>query len=630
MRRRLATTLRSASATEPARGFHAAAAIGVVFAAVTGACSQVRPYVPPSEGHITAKPAPAVEQVIPPPARLSGFVPPPKPTVTLPTYSVVVNEVPVKELLNALARDTRQNIDIHPGLQGLVSLNAIDETLPAILERVARQVNLRVRQEGNTIVVGPDAPYMKTYRVNYVNVTRNITSTVNVTGEVGAAAGGGGGGAGGGGGGGAAAGGGGGGSRTTVTSTTSNDFWEQLRDNLRAILQSTGRVSASADERAARAEEDKAARDEAVRRADAVSRAGPGATDLLRNAFPQANRPAATITQSDTGTDVIINPMSGTVSVQATDRQHQLIQLHLDNITSSVQRQVLIEATIVEVRLSDAYQAGIDFSRVVSGLAISTLAGAGAAAGAAAITAGAVAGGLTVARTGANFNATLRLLQEFGNTRVLSSPKVMAINNQTALLKHVDNVVYFEVQVQPGVVANGVVTAPTFSTAAKTVAVGVVLGVTPQINEDGRVTLTVRPTVSRLLPPGKQDPNPSLCPQGVVFNAANCIQNIVPEVQVREMESVLQVGSGQTVILGGLMEDDVSFVREQIPVLGNIPEVGEAFRFRNERAQKRELVIFIRPTVITNPSLESDELKFFQRFLPQAGGGAAPGAGASP
>jgi general secretion pathway protein D len=77
------------------------------------------------------------------------------------------------------------------------------------------------------------------------------------------------------------------------------------------------------------------------------------------------------------------------------------------------------------------------------------------------------------------------------------------------------------------------------------------------------------------------------------------------------------------------MEDDVAFTREQVPVLGNVPEVGEAFRFRNERAQKRELVIFIRPTVVTNPSLDSDELKFFQRFLPQAGG-AAPNGPLSP
>jgi general secretion pathway protein D len=177
------------------------------------------------------------------------------------------------------------------------------------------------------------------------------------------------------------------------------------------------------------------------------------------------------------------------------------------------------------------------------------------------------------------------------------------------------------VTAQQGAIVNGVTTPPVFTTTAKTVAVGVVLGVTPQINEDGRVTLTVRPTVSRLLGPGKQDPNPSLCGVGAVVFAA-CLTNIVPEVQIREMESVLLVGSGQTVVLGGLMEDDVSFNREQLPVVGNIPDVGELFRFRNERAQKRELIIFLRPTVIPNPSLDSEELQFFQRYLPQAGGGA--------
>lgn len=596
----------------------------VLLSMLIAGCAQVRPYVPPSEGHIVARPKPEVEPLIPPPARVSSFVPPPAPSVKPQTYSVVVNEVPVKELLNALARDTRQNIDIHPGLQGLVSLNAIDETLPAILERISRQLNIRFKQEGNTIVVTPDTPYMKTYRVNYVNVTRKIDSTINVTGEVGSVAGGGGGGSAAGGGGGA----GGGGSRTTVTSTTSNDFWEQLRDNLRAILISTSRIAASAEEKSRFAEDARNARDEALKRAEAVSRAGPGAAELMRNAFPPSLKPTASLTQSDTGTDVIINPMSGTVSVVGTEKQHQLIQQHLDNITNSVQRQVLIEATIVEVRLSDAYQAGIDLSRLATtgGFAIASMLGAGAAFTAAAAAAGAVSGGLTVTRSPAtgsssNITGTLRLLQEFGNTRVLSSPKVMAMNNQTALLKHVDNIVYFEVTAQQGAIVNGVTTPPVFTTTAKTVAVGVVLGVTPQINEDGRVTLTVRPTVSRLLGPGKQDPNPSLCGTGIVIFAAGCLTNIVPEVQVREMESVLLVGSGQTVILGGLMEDDVTFNREQLPVVGNIPEVGELFRFRNERAQKRELIIFLRPTVITTPSLDSDELKFFQRFLPQAGGG---------
>lgn len=604
-----------------------AIALGLLMAG----CAQVRPYVPPSEGHIVTRPAPApeAEAVIPPPARVSSFVPPPAPAVKPQTYSVVVNEVPVKELLNALARDTRQNIDIHPALQGLVSLNAIDETLPAILERISRQLNMRYKQEGNTIVVTPDTPYMKTYRVNYVNVTRNISSTVNVTGEVGGVAGGGGAGAGSGGGatGGGATG--GAGSRTTVTSTTSNDFWEQLRDNIRAILMSTGRLAASAEEKTRAAEEHRNAREDALKRAEAVSRAGPAAAELMRSAFPPALKPAASLQQSDTGTDVIINPMSGTVSIMGTEKQHRLVQLHLDNITNAVQRQVLIEATIVEVRLSDAYQAGIDLSRLATtgGFAIASTMGAGAAFTAAAAAAGAVTGGLSILRspaTGSSSNIAVgvKLLQEFGNTRVLSSPKVMAINNQTALLKHVDNIVYFEVAAQQGAIVAGVTTPPVFTTTAKTVAVGVVLGVTPQINEDGRVTLTVRPTVSRLLGPGKQDPNPSLCGTGGVLFAAGCLSNIVPEVQVREMESVLLVNSGQTVVLGGLMEDDVTFNREQIPVLGNVPEVGELFRFRNERAQKRELIIFLRPTVITNPSLDSDELKFFQRFLPQAGGAA--------
>ena len=210
--------------------------------------------------------------------------------------------------------------------------------------------------------------------------------------------------------------------------------------------------------------------------------------------------------------------------------------------------------------------------------------------------------------------AHAKLLQEFGNARVLSSPKLMVLNNQTALLKAVDNLVYFEVQAQAGVsTAAGVVTPPVFNTTPKTVALGVVMGVTPQVSDDGRVLLTVRPTVTRLFPqaPFVQDPNPSLIVNGTA------IPNRVPQVQVREMESVLQITSGQTVILGGLMQDSIQRNREQLPGADALQGLGDIFRFRDEQAKKTELVIFIRPTVVTNPSLASDELKFFQRFLPQ-------------
>jgi general secretion pathway protein D len=119
------------------------------------------------------------------------------------------------------------------------------------------------------------------------------------------------------------------------------------------------------------------------------------------------------------------------------------------------------------------------------------------------------------------------------------------------LLKVVDNLVYFEVVTTAGTIsASGLIARGTTNTTPKTVAIGVVMAVTPQISDDGRVSLTVRPSITRLQPsqPFVNDPNPELAAAGQV--------NLVPQVQTREMESVLQVGSGQTVILGGLMQDD--------------------------------------------------------------------------
>lgn len=582
-------------------------------ALVLAGCAQFRPYVPPSQGHISAPEtkAPPAAATIPPPARVTPLVPPPTAQIKPQTYSVVVNEVPVKELLLALARDTRQNVDIHPGLVGLVSLNAINETLPAILERISRQINLRYRTEGNTIIVSPDVPYVKTYRVNYVNTSRTISSTINVTGEISSSSGSGG-----------AQGGqssSSGGSKTEVTSKTSNDFWEQLKDNINSILISTRRISDSAEAKAERAQDERAARDIDLKRIEAASRAGAGASELIRNASTPRS---TTLPQTDSGKDVIVNSMSGTITVLATDKQHALIQRHLDSVINAMQRQVLIEATIVEVRLSNSYQGGVDWGRISSsgGLSFAQNLLGGTINNPLTNPLGTVAAPFAQLllnernqRPG-DLQFALKMLQEFGNTRVLSSPKLMALNNQTALLKAVENRVYFEVQTTPPVVgAAGAITQGTTNTTAKTVSVGVVMGVTPQINEDGRVTLIVRPTVSRLIGTGKLDPNPALT-----------IENRVPEIQVQEMESVLQVGSGQTIILGGLMQDNTQYDRQQLPGADNLSEgnevggFGDLFRQRTESATKTELIIFLRPTVIPNPSLDSDELKFFQRFLPQA------------
>ncbi len=589
----------------PAR---AVSALALAIVLTVSGCANIKPYIPPSEGHIV-KPQVKAEpdKAIPPPARVSDLVPPPKPVAKPQTYSVVVSEVPVKDLLVALARDTRQNIDVHPGISGLVSLNAVNETLPAILERVSKQVNLRYRLEGNTIVVSPDTPYVKTYRVNYVNMARETSSTIGVSGELTVI-----GGAGGTGGGAA---GGTSGSNTVVRTVSKNDFWDQLRDNVRSILNSTRLQSLTAEAKGERLALIKQEQEMRVKQMEAASRAGQGAPSLAASVVSSSG--GAQQQASLLPDDVVVNSASGTVTVNATEKQHQLVQQHLDSIINAMQRQVLIEATIVEVALSEKYQGGVDWSRLpISGgptLIQRTLGGFGT--GLSQLGANFFQiGYLNTTTNVGNISATVKLLQEFGNTRVLSSPKLMALNNQTALLKVVDNIVYFEVSSSTSQGVQGS-TLQTFSTTAKTVAVGVVMSVTPQISDDDRVSLTVRPTVTRLRPEKNfvNDPNPSLCDA----NRTNCILNQVPQIQVREMESVLQVGSGQTVVLGGLMQDDVRRDREQIPGADQLSAAGELLRFRDESAAKTELMIFLRPIVVVNPSLESDELRFFQRFLPQ-------------
>ena len=339
------------------------------------------------------------------------------------------------------------------------------------------------------------------------------------------------------------------------------------------------------------------------------------------------NQTSAPPIPGDVRDDIIVNAVWGTISVLATEKQHALVQQHIDSITQTAQRQVLIEATIAEVTLSDAYQGGVDWSRlaITGGLNVTQSLTGGVAN---AFT----AGGLTVGYTDANsqlgnISASVKLLQQFGNTRVLSSPKLMTLNNQTALLKIVDNLVYFSIDATTNTSVN-TGTNISVNTTAQTVPVGMVMSMTPQINENGQVSLSVRPTITRLNG-FANDPNPLLCSAAIAAaNGGKCLTNPVPQIQTREMESVLQLISGQTAILGGLMQDNTSFARNALPGIGNPANAGalsEIFSMRNDSLTKSELVIFLRATVITNPSLESDELKFFERLLPKQS--AVPGPG---
>lgn len=581
----------------PALSYTGSTALALCGLLVTSACAPLPAYGP-SPYHIQQPPQSTAASTPPPaPVKAAPTLTPPKLSAPVPTYTVVVNDVPVKDLLFSIARDTQYNIDLFPGISGRVTLNAVNEPLPSILDRIARQADLRYETHGKTISVMPDTPYPKTYRVNYVNVSRNTTSSVGVAAQI------------------ASTGGStgqtgssstssGNSSSTTVSSQTNNDFWNVLADNLRSLLAGTRAIKQSGEEKAARLQAEKDARAERVSQTEAASKAGGGAATLFTAAF--GNLP------TDSKNDVAVNPMTGTVSILGTARQHEVVQQYLDSVSQTSQRQVMIEATIVEVQLKDQFRAGVNWNELAQGMTGWSINTGGALTN----LANTLRPFYSISYTStpqSNFKATIDLLESYGNTKVLSSPKLMALNNQTALLKVVDNLVYFSIEVQQGTLnqTGGLLTLPTYTTTPNTIPVGIVMSVTPQIGENGLVSLTVRPTISRVVG-FKEDPNPAL----KQFN--NNIQNLVPEIQVREMESLLQVRSGQTVILGGLIQDNTSNARDGLPVLSRPDGFGALFGQQERKNSQSELVIFLRPVVVSDPSLESSELSQFQHLLPSA------------
>jgi general secretion pathway protein D len=290
---------------------------------------------------------------------------------------------------------------------------------------------------------------------------------------------------------------------------------------------------------------------------------------------------------------VIVNPETGLISVLATARQHEQVQAFIDQVMANAERQVLVEATVAEVTLSDQFQAGIDWSVIdigAEGIDITQLLLPALPIGTTTF--------FTIERTlqgGPNdVSGLLSLLDEFGDTTVLSSPRLMVLNNQTALLKVVENVVYFTVEQDTVTPVQGGATQASTSTV-HTVPVGFVMTVTPQISKD--------------------DPNPALVVTDPNTGTTTRIENQVPQIAVREMESVLKVNSGDIAVLGGLMTDITDDLTTSVPFLSKLPLVGELFFTSvTKDYRKTELVIFLRPVVVHRASLAGD-LADYRPFL---------------
>jgi len=607
-----------ARSTEALRAWAGPAFIVPVLLSFAGCGTQP---VARTEGHmVKADPATAAANsaAIPEPVRQVPLPPPPQPRVDEVKYSVTVKDVPVQELMFAISRDTKVNIDIHPGIEGHVTLNAIDQTLKQILTRVAKQVDMRWEIDGPNIVVRPDSPYLKIYKVDYVNMQRDATSSIGVQTQVvgpstsglsGAASGG-------------SSAGGQNSSIVRLENTSKNKFWETLEKNIKDMLRETDKLlpegsSETFTQSRAQGAASNGRPQTAAQRRSANQNATSGLAPVSPTGIEQASSlegASQTLTFREAAS-VIMNAETGTFAIRATSRQHEKVGEFLEQIGGSSRRQVLIEATVVEVILNDSYQSGVDWSALgLQGLGYTikqNLTGANQqflnpSSPQPTAPFFSISYRNPNASAGGDISSTIKLLSSFGNTRVLSSPKIMTLNNQSAIMRVVENTVYFTVQstVTPATTNSAAIVS--YNTTPQVVPEGFIMSVTPQISENDIINLSIRPSVTRITK-FTNDPNPDLAKAGVV--------NQIPQIQTREFEAMMRVASGQTAVLGGLMQDTFQTSRDGLPILSRIPVLGDAVSARNDSGKKTELVVFIRALVIREASVDAD-LSEFRKYLP--------------
>lgn len=438
--------------------------------------------------------------------------------------------MPVSDVINLLAEHSELQLDVRQLPAKKITLFLKEVPLRMALKKITEQAVLTYTYHNGILTIDTDRPVWKPYVIDRINIKKSVKEAISLNMSVGSAVTG-------------QEGGGtateGGPNTSEVQLESEQDPWKEIEENLKAILGLNG---------------------------DAQQQDGAQTVSISPLQPVQKNAYS-------------INRHAGIIMVYAPSQLQKKVAAYLDRVKQRSKRQVLIEAMVVEVQLSDAHQAGIDWSafQVTNG------------------TSAQLSNTYPIHIVTANNNLSqlfnmnlgIKFLQEFGKTRVISQPKIVALNNQSAILKVVDNQVYFTTSVSTD--SNQSTTTTTFETQVHTVPVGFMMTVTPFVTDNERVELYVRPNISRILG-YVADPHPELARAGV--------KSEIPIIQEREISTTLQVKSGETVAIGGLMQSENADTSNGLPGLADVPGVGSLFKSVDNSSSRSELVIFLRPVLV--------------------------------
>ncbi|MET0156072.1 MAG: hypothetical protein ABW189_08235 [Rickettsiales bacterium] len=483
---------------------------------------------------------------------LSAPTPPSFGTDKLVTLSVT-EDVPVKDVLTQLASEADVDMEIDPGITGGVIFNVKNKPFSQVVDRIAKLAGLRYEYNNGILRVERDLPYQKNYGVDFLNLTRSAQGSVNITTQV--------------------LGGGSdgltGGSSNAITSAYEGDVWAPVGEGIQSILD--------------------------FNPARLVGGSTAGATAVV----------------TDTGKiGYTVNKQAGVISVMATDAQHRLIDQYLRKVKESISAQVLIEAKVVEVTLNDKFNTGIDWGVLGDqnlGIEISGKMDIDASAGS------------NVLRIAGlhDLNAAVSLVKEFGTSRTLSSPRLHAMNNQQAVLTFAENFVYFTIKVEEETNNSGTTEEGktlTVDSQLNTVPIGVIMTLQPSINlETQEVTMNIRPTLSRVSGT-VSDPGVDIV---LARNNSNLgVTSDIPVIEVRELDSVLKIKSGEVMVIGGLMREINKNEEKGVPYASAIPVFGKLLQKTHKETEVVETVIFIKATIVPSQGVTAEDQRVYNTFMP--------------
>jgi general secretion pathway protein D len=526
----------------------------------------------------------------------------------------VTDDVPIRDVLIELARLADVDLELMSDVTGGIIFRAKERPFHDVVDRVCSLAALRCTTDGRVLRVERDTPYLKSYPLDFLNIVRSGEASVTVNTNVLSASGTGSSGL-------------NTGSSASITSKADSDFWASLEDGIEKILeesepkiQAVSAVSSSAKADATSAgaaaaagttpaDVDAANMQKAEQAAAALSAiAAPMADEVSSDSSAASTTGAGE--EDDKKTYFVLNKQAGVLMVSATDAKHKRIEGYLKQIQEMTSAQVLIEAKIVEVSLTEDFASGIDWGQVAFNGDLDLDFD---------ISSSASNSSLVIAATNSSTSANLleaavRLTEKFGTLRTLSNPRVLAMNNQLAVLTFAENEVYFDIDIEKeeSDTVSGPSTTYTVNSEVKTVPIGLILALQPVINRArNEVTLTVRPTLSTLSRSVQDPATAYLISQ---TTGLKDLKNGVPVVKVREMDSVMNMKSGDVMVIGGLMDQRAKNDDVGVPGLGEIPWLGSAFKSVTKESKLVETVIFLKATIIDKSSVEREDVELYQKY----------------